>query len=491
MFPKEILQKEEQLLKGQYGDILKNYVNDQTSVENLWIVLEAYFELNMLNQAEELINQFMNQHDNGENYQILLYFQAFLLKEKAELNKAIDILTDKISKTQLKSNAIIYLKHLLLLIEVNIILGDLETTEESLNYLSNLIHKIEIDLYKMYFSSERLFLLGNYMLKLGDYERALNYFNEALQIRQKIGNPSKMATNLITIGEIYSHKGQLLIATDYFKQALDFWEKVGNLDIIALAYINLGRIQSHNGNFEISNDYFQNGLEFVHQSKNPILLSELIIELMKNKIETDEDTDFKDLIKLFPHDQLHISLINAYHEVIKALIAQKSKNWGSAKISWHKAIINEGIRFEHQLLAHEALAELAYMDWLINPKIDELLLLEDRLDAWEMLCMEEKILQLSKIYLLRAKLALSSPSKFDIVNIDVARQQLNTALMYAEQVGIDKVKLKITNEILYVDQLEKELNKLLTREEQEVKKEEIDFEKYLDRLKQEFKSRDL
>jgi hypothetical protein len=213
--------------------------------------------------------------------------------------------------------------------------------------------------------------------------------------------------------------------------------------------------------------------------------------IIKNKIETDEDTDFKDLIRSFPHDQLHISLISAYHEVIKALMAQYSKNWGNAKNSWHKAIINEGIGFEHQLLAHEALAELAYMDWLINPAIGELLLLEDRLDAWEMLCMEEKILQLSKIYLLRAKLALSSPSKFDIVNIDVARQQLNTALMYAEQAGIDKLKLKITNELLYVDQLEKNLNNLLTKGKQDVEKEEINFEKYLDRLKQEFKSKDL
>jgi tetratricopeptide (TPR) repeat protein len=255
MFPKEILQKEEQLLKGQYGEILKNYDNDQTSIENLWIVIEAYFELNMLNQAEELINQLINQKITGVNYQILLYFQAFLLKEKAELNKAIDILTNKISKIQLKSNAIVFLRHLLLLTEINIILGDLETTEENLNYLSNLIDKIELDLYKKYFSSEKIFLLGNYMLKLGDYEKALNHFNEALQIRQIIGNPNKMATNLITIGEIYSHKGQLLIATDYFKQALDYWEKVGNLDIIALAYINLGRIHSHNGNFEISNDY--------------------------------------------------------------------------------------------------------------------------------------------------------------------------------------------------------------------------------------------
>jgi tetratricopeptide (TPR) repeat protein len=489
MFRKEILQKEEQLLKGQYGEILKSYDNDQTTVENLWVVVEAYFELNMLNQAEELINQLIHQENTKENYNILLYYQAFLLKEKAELDKAIEILSNKINKTQLKSNVIVSLKHLLLLTEINIILGDLENTEESLKYLSDLINKIELDLYKMYFSSERLSLQGNHILKLGDYERALNYFNDALQIRKRIGNPNKLSTNLITIGEIYSHKGQFSIATDYFKQALDFWEKVGNLDIIALAYINLGRIQSHSSNFELSNDYFQNGLEFVHQSKNPILLSELIIELMKNKIETDEDTDFKDLIKLFPHDQLHISLINAYHEVAKALMAQYSKNWGSAKNSWHKAIINEGIGFEHQLLAHEALAELAYMDWLVNPSIEELLLLEDRLDAWEMLCMDEKILQLSKIYLLRAKLALSSPSKFDMINIDVARQQLNTALMYAERASINKVKLKITNELLYVDQLEKDLNNLFTKGKQAVEKEEINFENYLKRLKEEFKNK--
>ena len=134
---------------------------------------------------------------------------------------------------------------------------------------------------------------------------------------------------------------------------------------------------------------------------------------------------------------------------------------------------------------------MAFKEWLFDTSIESLLLLEDRLDSWEMLCMDEIILHLSKIYLMRAKFALSSPNKYDIINLDVAEEQLDKSFMFAKQAGAEGFRTKIDKEIMYVKQLKLDYSAIIfEKEKTSEEREKVDFENYLEKLKMEFKNKE-
>src|ERR1044072_9896871 len=55
--------------------------------------------------------------------------------------------------------------------------------------------------------SAALGLIGNAYYKLGEIERALDYYNRALKIQQELGNPARDADTLDRIGVAYAASG--------------------------------------------------------------------------------------------------------------------------------------------------------------------------------------------------------------------------------------------------------------------------------------------
>src|SRR6185369_11362288 len=55
---------------------------------------------------------------------------------------------------------------------------------------------------------------------IGEKQKALGYFNQALPLRRAIGDRSGEATTLSNIGTVYSSIGERMKALDYFNQAL-------------------------------------------------------------------------------------------------------------------------------------------------------------------------------------------------------------------------------------------------------------------------------
>ncbi|MBX7218459.1 MAG: CHAT domain-containing protein [Blastocatellia bacterium] len=70
--------------------------------------------------------------------------------------------------------------------------------------------------------------LGGAYSKLGEYERALELYQEALQLRRKLNNAAGQAETLQNMGMVYSLLFEPRQARTFFEEALPLWQKIGD-----------------------------------------------------------------------------------------------------------------------------------------------------------------------------------------------------------------------------------------------------------------------
>src|SRR4029077_11803212 len=91
--------------------------------------------------------------------------------------------------------------------------------------------------------------IGWLYVEKADYEDALAYSQQALQLREKLGSPADTADALYTLGEFYVRTGQYNQAMDYYLKALDLWRKAGDKRGVAFASYGLGRVFQYQGRY--------------------------------------------------------------------------------------------------------------------------------------------------------------------------------------------------------------------------------------------------
>jgi tetratricopeptide (TPR) repeat protein len=77
----------------------------------------------------------------------------------------------------------------------------------------------------------------------------MTYFQQALQLRQKLNDPGQTADTLYNLGETYARMGQYGQGVDYYLRGLELWRKVGDKRGIAIASYGLGIIFGYEGRY--------------------------------------------------------------------------------------------------------------------------------------------------------------------------------------------------------------------------------------------------
>jgi CHAT domain-containing protein/tetratricopeptide (TPR) repeat protein len=153
-----------------------------------------------------------------------------------------------------------------------------KTAEDYLNAGYNLFQKQEAESYQnalkvialarlMYVeledkSNEALTLLALGRIKddLGEKQKALDYYNQALPLYRAVGDKSGEAVILSNIGSAYSALGEKQKALDHFNQALPLCRVVGNRSSEAATLNNIGSIYSDLGEKQKALDYYNRAL---------------------------------------------------------------------------------------------------------------------------------------------------------------------------------------------------------------------------------------
>ncbi|MFO7792304.1 MAG: tetratricopeptide repeat protein [Candidatus Saliniplasma sp.] len=98
-----------------------------------------------------------------------------------------------------------------------------------------------------------------------DIDRTLQYYNEALEINEKVGDISMKNALLNNIGRVYYHKAELYKAIKTHIESYENKERTGDKYGISLSLVNLGLIHAEKGAFDEAHYYHQRSLEIVEE----------------------------------------------------------------------------------------------------------------------------------------------------------------------------------------------------------------------------------
>jgi tetratricopeptide (TPR) repeat protein len=103
-------------------------------------------------------------------------------------------------------------------------------------------------------------LLGMVYKDKGEWERAIEYYERSLAIKEKVGDEHGMAPALNNLGSVYKAKGEWERAIEYFERSLAIWEKVGDEHGMASTLNNLGSVYQDKGEWERAIEYYERSL---------------------------------------------------------------------------------------------------------------------------------------------------------------------------------------------------------------------------------------
>ena len=103
--------------------------------------------------------------------------------------------------------------------------------------------------------------LGNAYLSLGDYQKAIQYYKKGLEISTNVGDQSGIASNNGNLGNAYDSLGEYQKAIQYYEKGLELSTAIGDQSGIASNNGNLGNAYLSLGEYQKAIQYYKKGLE--------------------------------------------------------------------------------------------------------------------------------------------------------------------------------------------------------------------------------------
>jgi tetratricopeptide (TPR) repeat protein len=110
--------------------------------------------------------------------------------------------------------------------------------------------------------------LGNAYHRLGDYHRAIDYYQQNLALAQEIGNRKGEGVALGNLGNVYYRLGDYLRAIDYYQQDLSIACEIGDHQGEGVTLCNLGLTYDSLGDYLRAIDYYQQSLTIIRMIVN-------------------------------------------------------------------------------------------------------------------------------------------------------------------------------------------------------------------------------
>ena len=139
--------------------------------------------------------------------------------------------------------------------------------------------------------------IGKVYIKKGNYQEAINSFNQAIAICKKYDNKLDMASSLIPLGDAYFQTGQLKAAMAIYNEAQDLAIEVGANPQLKDAYLGLALSFAKSGDFPKAYKYqtlFSNIKDTLYKVATAHSVKDLQYSFDIEKKQTQIDLLFKD-----------------------------------------------------------------------------------------------------------------------------------------------------------------------------------------------------
>lgn len=320
--------------------------------------------------------------------------------------------------------------------------GDIEHSLQKLEELLKITPKNSRSPYYI----KSLTYYGMILCEKGDFTHGIHHLQDALKMERKLGDRVALAQILTQLGRIYHLQGHLDEALKHLQESIFIWENLGDFSQIRFNLAGIATIYRQKGDYHQALNYIKRSLAIAERIGNPDELSRFLLELIRINLAMDaiENAEIA-LARIF---QLHSAVpnkkIELRYRLANALILKQK---GRARDLYRAQSLFNSI-IEEQLVEEE-ITQIALMN------LCELLLVELRLKDDISLYEElERIIERLKqeaekkgshllyaeTFLLKAKLMLLK------LNISEARNFLNQAQSYAENSGLLRIAMKISEE---------------------------------------------
>ena len=110
--------------------------------------------------------------------------------------------------------------------------------------------------------------LGNCFSDLGQTARAIDYYEQALAIAREVGDRSSEGIWLGNLSDGYADLGQTASAIDYHEQALAIAREIGNRFLESALLTNLGKYRTDEGKFEQAVQFYNQAIQIIDEIGN-------------------------------------------------------------------------------------------------------------------------------------------------------------------------------------------------------------------------------
>ncbi|MGL5081776.1 MAG: CHAT domain-containing protein [Microcoleaceae cyanobacterium] len=117
--------------------------------------------------------------------------------------------------------------------------------------------------------------LGRVHSALGEKQKALEFYNQALPLSRAMGDRATEAATLSNIGSVYNALGEKQKALEFYNQALPLSRAVGDRAGEALTLYNFANLERDQGNFQSALTQIQGAIEIVESLRRQIDSQEL------------------------------------------------------------------------------------------------------------------------------------------------------------------------------------------------------------------------
>lgn len=141
--------------------------------------------------------------------------------------------------------------------------------------------------------------LGILNQDLGDYKSAIDFYQKSKKNAEELDDVRNKAHTIVNIGTIYMNLGNLQGAFEYFKDALEIYRKYDNQNGIALCLSHIAKIQMENQKYENSLKYFLVS-RYMYEKLNNRVMVKIIdtnLEIIRQQVGDSEFMKFRDSIK--------------------------------------------------------------------------------------------------------------------------------------------------------------------------------------------------
>ncbi len=281
---------------------------------------------------------------------------------------------------------------------------------------------------------------------MGEYDVSLKNLKEYYKIKEEHDDQYAIVIALYETGKIHSLKGELDKAEENFKKALPFAIEYDRLETLSNVYYALGNLSQQKGDLESSSKSFLQSLQLREQIKKVYLVSyslksliQINLDLQLNKIAEgflkklnalSKETENQNIAQLFRlSEALYLKRTGNEREIQKSAVL-------------FEQLAKEGV-IDYMITIESLLNLTEILIWEMSKTGVEHLITEvgEHLDKLEAIAQRQNsFILLVEVMLLQAEFSLVE------LKVEQAQEILTEALKIAEEKGIVKLAIKISNE---------------------------------------------